>query len=112
MFTPKAYFKNKYGRIYSEKFDTFMDEYEKFTKQYNLKNNISLEYLNERFSGLRDTPIEVLVDLEDYRDIHNALLNKSKVEIIIYGRFQIYEYLFNETALRLGWVRYKLYKRC
>lgn len=103
MFTPISYFKIKFGSQNVEKCEVFFTEYDKFVKQYKLKNMISLEYLNSRLTNLNMSE-QIIVDKDEYQTIHKILLENSIIDLLHFSRQKIDEYLFNETALRLGWI--------
>lgn len=93
-------------------FDLFDEENKKISREYDLKNNISFEYIRNRLIDLNKSnpdftkiPIQTESDPIQNEIIHQGLLNKSHFVLLGLGicRNEITTYLFNKTCVNLGW---------
>lgn len=107
-YTREKYFEKKYGSENKEKFAIFIKEHDTLLKQYNLKNPIPIDYINKRLVEVCtiQNPIQIQIDKEEYKSIRDTMLSDTFIAYITFDRQKIDEYLYNETALRLGWITY------
>lgn len=103
-FTLERYFAKKYGSQNEKKLIQFIAEYNEFIKQYKKINMIRLDYLNNRLSEVY--PQQISINISEYEKMHRLLIEGFDLVSSLFIEVSLEEYLFNETAKRLGWITY------